>query len=321
MVGFAAFFTGLAMYMSLREELPEKSAPRLLGACLLVPSVVFWSSALLKESIVLSGVFAMVCGGHWIARHRRFITGGIAMAAGVAVVAMLKAYILVPFGLAAGVWFYMVALRRDDAPHLKAMNLVIGSLLAVALILGTGKLFPQYSIETFPEEAARHQEIGTRFSGDADYMLADEVGLADTDDRSLQAQVAIAPLALLTALFRPLIFEAQNGQMFLNTIETTGILALAILAGYRRGLRGIMRKLSESPLLMFCAVFVLGLGLGVGLATTNMGTLSRYRMPLVPFFMILLLELSLPETARVSVPGKPPGPLRLGVPISTPKSV
>ncbi|HVY27464.1 MAG TPA: hypothetical protein VHB79_12990 [Polyangiaceae bacterium] len=302
MVGFAAFFTGLAMYQALREELPEASAPRLLVSCLLVPSVVFWSSALLKESIVLSGVFAMVVGGQWMARHHRFITGGIAMAAGAFIVAILKAYILVPFGVAAGVWFYMIALRREGAPHLKAINLVLGSIVAVVLILGTGKLFPEYSIETFPEEAARHQEIGTRFSGDADYMLADEVGLENADDRSMPAQVALAPLALVTALFRPFIFEASNAQMLLNCTETSAILGLAILAGYRQGLRGIIKRLSKSPLLMFCLVFACGLGLGVGLATTNLGTLSRYRMPLVPFFVILLFELGAPDAASDDLP-------------------
>jgi hypothetical protein len=300
-VGFAAFFSGVAMYQALREELPESSAPRLLVACLLVPSVVFWSSALLKESIVLSGVFAMVVGGQWMARHHRFITGGIAMACGAFIVAILKAYILVPFGLAAGIWFYMIALRRDGAPHLKALNLLLGSIVAVVLILGTGRLFPEYSIETFPEEAARHQEIGTRFSGDADYMLADEVGLEDAEDRSAPAQVALAPLALVTALFRPFIFEASNAQMFLNCVETTAILGLAILAVYRRGLGGMIKRLSRNPLLVFCLVFSFGLGLGVGLATTNLGTLSRYRMPLVPFFVILLFELGAPEPAADEV--------------------
>jgi hypothetical protein len=39
-------------------------------------------------------------------------------------------------------------------------------------------------------------------------------------------------------------------------------------------------------------LFVVGLGIGVGLTTTNLGTLSRYRMPLVPFFGLLLMALA-----------------------------
>jgi hypothetical protein len=80
--------------------------------------------------------------------------------------------------------------------------------------------------------------------------------------------------------------------MLVNALETTAILGLAIMAVYRNGLRGLLRRVSHAPLLMFCAVFVFGLALGVGLATTNLGTLSRYRVPFMPFFAILLLELA-----------------------------
>jgi hypothetical protein len=280
------------MYLALREELPESSWMRLLGACLLVPSVVFWSSALLKESIAMIGVCAMVVGGQWISRHRRFLRGGLALLVGMGIVAMLKAYILVPLGLAAGAWFYMIAFQREQAPVLKGLTVLVGSVLAVGLILGTGTLFPQYSVGTFADEAAHHQEVGARFAGAADYQLDDEA-TGDLDDPGVvQAQIQLVPLALLTALFRPFIFEVGNAQMAVNALETSAVLWLTLLAAYRCGLRGFLRRLVETPLLVFCLVFVLGLGVGVGLATTNLGTLSRYRMPLMPFFAILLLELS-----------------------------
>jgi hypothetical protein len=47
--------------------------------------------------------------------------------------------------------------------------------------------------------------------------------------------------------------------------------------------------------MMFCATFTLALALGTGLATTNLGTLSRYRAPMMPFFFTLLLVLRAPE--------------------------
>ena len=57
----------------------------------------------------------------------------------------------------------------------------------------------------------------------------------------------------------------------------------------RESLSKAMARVRNSPVLMFCATFVVTLGIAVGLATTNLGTLSRYRMPLVPFFATLLL--------------------------------
>ena len=50
----------------------------------------------------------------------------------------------------------------------------------------------------------------------------------------------------------------------------------------------------SSPLraaLTFCAVFVLTFAVAVGLSTLNLGTLSRYRIPMMPFFTVLLFVL------------------------------
>lgn len=104
--------------------------------------------------------------------------------------------------------------------------------------------------------------------------------------------MAYAPLALFTSLFRPLAFEARNFLMAINAIETTLLIAYAIRFLLRESLAKAAARIRNSPLLMFCLTFVVSLGIAVGLATTNLGTLSRYRMPLVPFFATLLLVIS-----------------------------
>jgi hypothetical protein len=74
------------------------------------------------------------------------------------------------------------------------------------------------------------------------------------------------------------------------------------LALYRAGLRETLSQLVTRPFLGFCAVFVLLFGTGVGLATTNLGTLVRYRMPLIPFFAVLLVTLLQRSRQSVAVP-------------------
>jgi hypothetical protein len=51
---------------------------------------------------------------------------------------------------------------------------------------------------------------------------------------------------------------------------------------------------------------VLLFGTGVGLATTNLGTLMRYRMPLIPFFAMLLVALLQRSRQSVAVPATAP---------------
>ncbi len=59
--------------------------------------------------------------------------------------------------------------------------------------------------------------------------------------------------------------------------------------------------------------FKIGFGIAVGLTSTNLGTLSRYRSPILPFFAILLLVLQKPRSAPVTVTeARAPEPQLLG---------
>ncbi len=49
--------------------------------------------------------------------------------------------------------------------------------------------------------------------------------------------------------------------------------------------------IKKSPLLLFCIAFVGSFAVCVGLATSNLGSLSRYRVPMMPFYATLLLVL------------------------------
>jgi hypothetical protein len=48
----------------------------------------------------------------------------------------------------------------------------------------------------------------------------------------------------------------------------------------------------NNPVLLFCAVFIVLFGVAVGLAAPNLGTLSRYRVPMMPMYGFLLLSLA-----------------------------
>jgi hypothetical protein len=93
-------------------------------------------------------------------------------------------------------------------------------------------------------------------------------------------------------------------------LETAAFLVLAFRAFRRRPPRETWQTVVGSPPLAFCVVFCAVFGVGVGLMTTNLGALSRYRMPLIPFFVVLLLVLEAPFPALrpVIVAAPPKGP-------------
>jgi hypothetical protein len=284
-VSVGAYFGQLALYRVFREVFPQRLRIRLLVACMMVPSVVFWSSGLLKEALAMAGFGWVVLGLHRIVQRRWGPGLALAVIAG-SWVSLIKPYILFALAIAAGVyWYWRRSLDASggDAVTIRPANLVLGGAAVVALIVGLGELFPRYSIDELAQETARLQTVGARVGGGSYY----EIG--PSSDRSLIGQLASAPLALFTSLFRPLLFEARNGTMMVNALEATVLLALAVRSVIRYRVGGLWLSLRRSPILMFGVAFVLTFGVAVGLASTNLGTLSRYRVPLMPFWAVLLV--------------------------------
>lgn len=291
-VAIPAYFGQVALYRAFRNSFPPTLRRRLLVAALLIPSEVFWSSTVLKECAAMAGLGYLVLG---IQRTmQRLEVGAFGMvAAGAVVVSLFKPYILVAVVVALAVWVYYRSGPRR-APLAKPLQFVVA-----AAVLGGGyaaltRLVPTYAVDNLADQAATYQEVGQQVAGGSTYVMG------DPSSRSLAGQLAFAPLALFTCLFRPVLLEARNPQIFVNALETTTILVLFLRVLFRRGVRQSWSSMRRSPILVFAFAFVIVFGIGVGLTTTNLGTLSRYRMPLVPFLWALVLTLGAPEAASES---------------------
>ena len=123
-------------------------------------------------------------------------------------------------------------------------------------------------------------------------------------------------------LARPLPFEAHNLTSGLAALEMSAMLLALIVAVVRARPAGFFRTLRESPVLLFALIFALVSAAPIGLATTNFGTLSRYRAPIIPFyagFVAILFakyrRAPAPRAAVVRLPRAPrPGPAHPPVP-------
>jgi hypothetical protein len=284
----ATFFGKGALYRALRESFHPDLHVRVLVATMLVPSVIFWSSALLKEPVAIMGFGWVVLGWHRYLGGRRIVGLAIGLL-GAVPVALVKPYILMALFIALGVWWYW---RRGSetsgtgAVVVKPIYFVLGAAGALGAIVLLGELFPRYALDNIGEETARMQGIGTMTRAGSNY----EIG--DASERSVAGQLAFAPLGLLTALFRPFIFEVRNIPMAVNALETTALTLLFAGTVIRRSWARVWLEVQRGPALMMALTFTIVFGVAVGLATTNLGTLSRYRIPLVPFFATFVLVLA-----------------------------
>lgn len=260
----------------------------LLGTCL-IPSGIFWSSALLKEPLVMIAIGPIMLGLHWLASgQRRVLAIGIVVCSSLVLV-MLKPYVLMALSLAASVFYLWRRMQSRQNRQLKPFALLsAGAIAVLGLVLGSS-YFTKGDTQNTADAFASQRRSGYEVEGGSNYRL-DEVADNSTE-HSVQQELLLVPLALGTALFRPLLFEARNAVQFVNGLEATAFLVLVVQTFRRLGFRRILSEVSSSPALLFCVVFTLALGLGTGLSSTNLGTLSRYRAPMMPFYLTVVLIL------------------------------
>lgn len=292
------------IYSALKSDFAVETRHRLAAAIFLLPSAVYWCGSLSKEAVAIS-FFGMLV---WALRRifdRKGVVSALLIAVGSAViVAMIKAYILIALSLAAGVWvFWSIQRKKTGTVVIKPIFLVLGALLSLGGITLVGKLNPEYGADQMRERASKQAMYGASAGGDSYYELASG---AD-EERPLGQQIALAPAGLFTALFRPLVFEARSVMVFINAIESTTLFVIAVVLIRRLGLKGVWDRISRSPSLVFCMTFSVSFGSAVGVLTTNLGTLSRYRAPMMPLFAGLLAVLwfeSLRQRKAVAQPNR-----------------
>lgn len=280
-VAVFGYFGKVALYRAFKATLPAELQTRLLIAITLIPSSIFWSSAMLKEAVAISGLGYLVWG---LVRFRSSasLVGLLQIVLGATCVALVKAYILFPIMLATGVWLYALS-TGGRGRLLRPIPLAFAALVAFGGVALLGNLFPQFAVDNLAEWAAHYQDVGQKVGGGSTYAFGDPT------QSGLMGQLAFAPLALVTALFRPFLFEARSAQVVVNALETTVLLVWWIVVFIRAGSGAVLKTIFRYPILLFSLTFTLTFAVAVGLTTTNLGTLSRYRMPLVPFFWALLL--------------------------------
>ena len=119
-------------------------------------------------------------------------------------------------------------------------------------------------------------------------------------DGSVIGLITVAPVAIFTALFRPLFWEIGSPTMVLSVIENTFLIIFQVIILSRISPLKIIKIFWTEPFLLYCFIFSIFFAFGVGIAGTNFGALVRYKTPLVPFFFCMMYVLY--EKSKSKIP-------------------
>jgi hypothetical protein len=257
-------------------------------AAFFIPSVFFWGSGLLKDTITLGCLGIATYQVYRIFIRKKFgIRHGLLLTIALYGLYSIKIYILLTFLPAAIVWIFLANLDAIRSPVLKIMSAPFMITCAIALgyfaMLKAGEDNAKYSLDN----VARTAQI-TAY--DIRYYTGRDAGsgysLGELDG-TFGSMIRLAPQAINVSLYRPYIWEVRNPLMLLSAVESLVLLFLTFYILIKKNI-GLATAITNMNVL-FALIFSISFAFAVGVSTYNFGTLVRYKIPLLPFFLVALI--------------------------------
>ncbi len=287
-------FTYLAMMGSWRlftlinkyEILSKRNAAM---ATLFIPSVGIWCSGITKDALIyialmylITSVFSIFNG--W--KKLSFWSIIVILVCGF-VIFQLRSFIfyLIVVSIILGILAGYQKKFKDNIVFRAGyyFAVVIGFLLLI-FSFANSNIIEAFNESSFMEEAAVVQNdfiknetyTGQRYSiGEVEFTV---FGL-----------LKVFPISVLTAFYRPLIFEANSPILLFNALESLVFLWFTLKFLFQGNLLRKIRLIFSNEALSFSLYFAVLLGFIAGFTSILFGVLVRFRAPILPFLAIILL--------------------------------
>ncbi|CAN5336417.1 hypothetical protein BH10BAC1_BH10BAC1_13450 [soil metagenome] len=283
-------YTGIwRLFMLFHSQIP-KLEKQFAIAFLFIPSVVFWGSGLLKDTITLSAVGWYTYHFYYFFIKREYkLSSALFIIISSYLLIAIKPYIL--FALLPGsiIWWSNERLKKVKNKVLRTIAapffISLGVGLGFFVLSQMGDVLGVYSVDKVLDKA-----VASNFDQKQEYYGGNSFDIGDFDP-TLAGVASKAHLAIAATLFRPYLWDAKNPVMFISALENTYILLLTIFLLVRLKFFGFFRLVGKNPLLLFSVLFSLFFAFSVGLATSNFGSLVRLKIPCIPFYVASLFVL------------------------------
>lgn len=265
-------------------------------AILYLPTFVFWSSGILKDPICTGALGWITYSMYSIfyTKNNFFKNILILLVFGYLLIA-LKIYILVaylPFFLLFLILKNVNLIKNPAVKVLLVLGFFVGSVLGFVKITSSieGAL-SNYASKGISQSIKNYQ---VNYENQAGYVESN-FSLGVEFDGSVSSLAKMAPAAIIATLFRPFIWESKKLSTLLSSLESLALMLFTLYTVKKVGILRFFRSILKSPTILYCFSYSLLFALFVGATTLNFGTLVRYKIPGMPFYIIslfLILDLN-----------------------------
>jgi hypothetical protein len=252
-------------------------------AFFLFPSVIFWSSGVLKESLMMGSMgFLIFFFLKAIENRKIYVIDWALSIVFIAIIWIFKYYyaaILLP------VMMGLAAIKLSVPDHLLQRNkfVWIFSFLTITgiIVFMATFLHPNLRIERVLHVLVENYEHVSAISKPENTITFKNL----TPD--IGGILKSLPEAVIAGLYRPFIWESSSLFAAWIGIENLMLLIFSVLALFRIGR---LLKTKDYLLIVAAIVFVLIMAALLSISTPNFGSLSRYKTGFMPFFLLMILD-------------------------------
>ena len=294
---FAALsFIGVWKMYVVFTKLYPRLTKQMAFAVLFIPSVIFWGSGFMKDTIT------MTCIG-WVTHffytifyeNKKIVLNSAFALFFIYVIYVIKSYIAMAFVPAILLWGVgLLSYKIKDTRLILFVRyfLYISAIAGIALIGGRlqTEMFGEYNVESVGYKSFVTRDYLYRVSMEQDgsaYTLGDF-------DPTLMGMLEQAPAGVNVTLFRPYLWEARKPIVMISALESLLFLVFTIVAIVRNNPIRMVQRILADETLQFCLIFTLIFAFAVGISTSNFGSLVRYKIPCLPFYTAFLIILFYP---------------------------
>ena len=289
-------FIGVWKMFVVFTRLYPRLTKQLSYAILFIPSVIFWGSGFMKDTITMSAIGWVTYLFYQIFFENKRVILNSAFAIFILyLIYIIKSYIVIAFLPAVLLWgIGLLSYKiKDTRLIIFVRYFLYASVLGGLAVVGgrlQAEMFGEYNVESVAYKSFVTRDYLYRISNEQDgsgYTLGDM-------DPTILGMLEKAPAGINVTLFRPYPWEARKPIVMISAAEALFFLVFSIVVIFRNNPIRVVQRIFADETLQFCLVFTLVFAFAVGISTSNFGSLVRYKIPCLPFYTAFLIILFYP---------------------------
>lgn len=273
--------TGLfALYKAVMHWFKDKEKP-LKYLLFFMPSILFWSSAVLKEPIILLSLGLLFLSINNLRNGKNIIINLLVLTLSLYSLFLIKFYVFV--SLVSIIIPFIFSLNTS----FKKLFIYYGLSLLIFFTIALSVKHISPSLD-FINILAKKQEIFIRMT---EFTRAGSFFEIQKLDPNVISVVKAVPKGVINCFVRPLPWNISSKIQILALVENIFILLFFLFSIYHAYYHKTLKKIRSYKLLFACLFFTIILFAIIGISTPVAGALVRYKVPALPFLIMLLLLL------------------------------